>query len=127
MKLHAASSAPDTDWAVRLVDVHPDGFAVDVSRGIVRARYRESYEAPSFLTPGRVYEYTMKMTPTSNLFLAGHRLRLDISSSDFPNYDRNHNTGRDYWEDSAFVTARQTVFHDGPRPTRVTLPVVPRG
>ena len=125
--LFAASSARDTDWTVRLVDVHPDGLAVNLSYGIVRARYRDSWSNPSLLEPGRVYEYRLRLVPTSNLFKAGHRIRVDISSSDFPNYDRNHNTGQDYWIDSAFVTARQAVFHDAEHPSRIILPVVLRG
>lgn len=124
-RLYAASSAPDTDWTVRLLDVHPDGLAVDVSRGIVRARYRDSWEQPTLLESGRAYEYIIKMVPTSNLFRAGHRIRFDVSSSDFPNYDRNHNTGQNYWEDATFATAWQTVLHDVAHPTRVTLPIVP--
>jgi hypothetical protein len=126
VKMHAASSAPDTDWTVRLVDVHPDGLAVNLSHGIVRARYRDSWDNPSLLEPGRSYEYRLRMVPTSNLFKAGHRIRLDISSSDFPNYDRNHNTGLDYWADATFAIARQTILHDAAHPSRIILPVVPR-
>jgi uncharacterized protein len=73
-----------------------------------------------------VYEYTIRLVPTSNLFGQGHRIRLDIASSDFPAFDRNHNTGLDYWADSSFVTARQSLFHDSRYPTKIVLPVVPR-
>jgi uncharacterized protein len=124
--LYAASSARDTDWAVRLSDVGPDGRAVNLSYGIVRARYRDSWQEPSLLEPDRVYEYTIRMVPTSNLFRRGHRIRLDIASSDFPAFDRNHNTGLEYWGDSSFVAARQLVFHDSRYPTRVVLPIIPR-
>ena len=126
VKLYAASSAPDTDWTVRLVDVHPGGLAVNLSYGIARARYRDSWDNPSLLKPGQVYEYTLRMAPTSNLFKVGHRIRVDVSSSDFPNYDRNHNTGVAYWEDATFAIARQTAFHDAAHPSRIALPIVPR-
>lgn len=125
LKLYATSSALDTDWTARLVDVHPDGFAVNLSYGIQRARYRDSWDRPTLIEPGRVYEYTLKLKPTSNLFKVGHRIRLDISSSDFPNYDRNHNTGREYWKDAEFVKAQQEVFHDARYPSHVVLPIVP--
>ena len=124
VRLWAASSAPDTDFIARLVDVWPGGFAQELCYGIVRARYRESFDRPSLIAPGRVYEYTLRLNPTSNLFKAGHRIRLDISSSDFPNFDRNHNTGGDDYAEAALATARQTVFHDRARPSKVTLPVI---
>jgi putative CocE/NonD family hydrolase len=91
--LFAASSALDTDWTTKLVDVQPDGRAFNLSCGIVRARYRESFDAPRLLEPERVYEYRIRLQPTSILFGEGHRIRIDVSSSDFPNFDRNHNTG----------------------------------
>ena len=126
IKLFASSTALDTDWNARLVDVHPDGFAVNLSLGVLRARYRESWDSQKLLDPGKIYEYTIRMSPTSNLFKAGHRIRLDITSSDFPNYDRNHNTGLNYWEDSTFVTARQAVFHEPGHPSKMILPVIQR-
>ena len=122
--LWASSSARDTDFVVKLVDVWPDGFVQEVCYGIVRARYRESFASPSLIEPGRVYEYTIQVNPTSNLFRRGHRIRLDVSSSDFPNFDRNHNTGGDDYFESTLVTARQTVYHDRERPSRVVLPVI---
>ena len=125
-RLHAASSALDTDWTVRVVDVYPDGLPVNVSYGILRGRYRDSWETPTPLEPARPYEYVISMVPTGISFKAGHRIRVDVSSSDFPNYDRNHNTGLNYWEDSTFVTARQTVFHDAARPSHIVLPIAPR-
>jgi hypothetical protein len=125
LHLFAASSAPDADWTARLVDVYPDGFGVNLGYGICRARYRESFENPSLLEPGRVYEYRIAIKPTSNLFKAGHRIRLDISSSDFPNFDRNHNTGGDDWADARMQPAHQRVFHDGRYPSRLVLPIVP--
>ena len=125
VKLWAASSARDTDFVVKLQDVWPEGFVQELCHGIVRARYRESYDSPSLIEPGQAYEYTIQVHPTSNLFKAGHRIRLDVSSSDFPNFDRNHNTGGDDYSEATLVTARQTIIHDRSRPSRVILPVVP--
>jgi len=85
VKLYAASSARDTDWVVKLIDVWPGGFAQELCHGILRARYRESCESPSLLEPGRPYGFTVRVNPTSNLFKAGHRIRVDVTSSDFPN------------------------------------------
>ena len=124
VKLHAASSAQDTDFVVKLMDVWPSQFVQELCHGIVRARYRQSYERPSLLRPGEVYEYTIEMNPTSNLFQPGHRIRLDVTSSDFPNFDRNHNTGGDDYFEATLKTARQTLFHDGRYPSRVILPVI---
>ena len=125
VELYAASSAPDTDWFVRLIDVAPDGLARDVSMGLVRARYREGLDKPKLLTPGEVVKYTIRMNATSNAFLPGHRIRLDVTSSDFPNYDRNHNTAADQNADATLVTAEQTIHHGGSQATRIILPQVP--
>ena len=125
VKLHAASSARDTDWVVKLIDVWPGGFAQEVCHGILRARYRDSYDSPSLLEPDRDCEFTVNANPTSNLFKAGHRIRVDITSSDFPNFDRNHNTGGNDYFEADLVPARQTVFHDAGRPSHVVLPVIP--
>jgi putative CocE/NonD family hydrolase len=122
VELYASSSAPDTDFFVRLIDVHPDGLARDVSLGMVRARYREGLDKPRLITPGEVVKYTIRMNPTSNAFLPGHRIRLDITSSDFPNYDRNHNTAANQNADGELKTADQTVYHGAKRPTRLILP-----
>lgn len=124
-ELYAASSAPDTDFFVRLIDVAPDGMARDVSLGMVRARYRGGLDKPRLIEPNRVVKYTIRMNPTSNAFLPGHRIRLDITSSDFPNYDRNHNTAADQNADATLQTARQTIHHGSAQPTRIILPVVP--
>jgi putative CocE/NonD family hydrolase len=122
--LYGASSARDTDWTAKLVDVHPDGRAYNVTHGFLRARFRESYAEPSLLERHRVYEFRITLHPTSMLFLPGHRLRLDISSSDFPAYDRNHNTGGDDVSETELVVARQRVFHDGNRASRLLLPTI---
>jgi len=123
--LFAASSARDTDFTVKLVDVHPDGFAQNLCYGILRARFRNGYDAPELLEPGRVYELTIRLNPISNRFLVGHRLRVDLSSSDFPSFDRNHNTGGDGVTETEMVVARQTLFHDAARPSRISVPVIP--
>ena len=125
VKLFAASSASDTDFVAKLLDIWPSGFTQELCHGIVRVRYRESFESPSLIEPGKVYEYTIALNPTSNLFRAGHRMRVDITSSDFPNFDRNHNIGGDDYREATLVTARQTIFHDAARPSRMILPVIP--
>ncbi len=124
VRLFAASSARDTDFIVKLIDVHPEGFAHQVCYGIVRARVRESFARPKLLNPGQVYEYRIQMLPAAILFQIGHRIRIDVTSSDFPNFDRNHNTGGDDYGEATFKVARQEVFHDAKRPSRVILPVM---
>ena len=125
--LWVASDAPDTDFTTKLIDVHPDGMAVNLTYGVLRCHYRDGYgtRAPP-LKPGTAYELTVPLNPTGVLFGKGHRIRLDVSSSDFPNFDRNHNTGRDFWSDAELRPANQTVFHDAKRPSRLILPVIPR-
>ena len=125
--LWASSNAPDTDFAAKLIDVHPDGLAVNLSYAILRARYRDGYDSPRLLEPGKPYELRLKLNPTGILFKKGHRIRLDIASSDFPNFDRNHNTGKDFWSDTEFRIAHQTIFHDSDKPSRLILPVIPAG
>ena len=126
LKLWAASSAPDTDFTAKLIDVHPNGLAVNLTYGIMRAQYRNGYDNPSLIEPGQPYEYTIRLNPTGILFRRGHRIRLDVSSSDFPNFDRNHNTGTDFWSDTELRIAHQTVFHSAEYPSRLILPVIPR-
>lgn len=127
MHLWAASSAPDTDFVARLVDVHPDGFAQNLTDGIIRARYRNfaGGEAPSLIEPGKAYEYEIDLWATSNVFKAGHSIRLDVTSSNFPRWDRNPNTGHDFGADDELAVAHQTILHDREHPSYVTLPVVP--
>jgi uncharacterized protein len=126
VKLWVASSAPDTDFTAKLVDVFPDGTARALTDGILRARYRESKTRPALLKPGQPVEITIDVGATSNLFRAGHRIRLDISSSNFPRFDRNPNTGGVLGEDSKLLRAEQTVLHDAKHPSRLELPVVTR-
>jgi hypothetical protein len=126
VKLFAASSAPDTDWVARLIDVHLDGYAQRIQDGIIRARFRESYEQPSLLTPGKTYEYTIDLWNTSNLFLKGHKIRVDVASAGFPKFDRNLNTGKSNEATSEMQAAKQTILHDSAHPSHILLPVVPR-
>ncbi|MDP9480000.1 MAG: CocE/NonD family hydrolase, partial [Actinomycetota bacterium] len=130
--LFAASSAPDTDFVARLVDVHPDGRAMGVADGILRASARESYPvpgvikpvAPSPIEPGEVYEYAIDLWATGITFLAGHRLRVEITSSSHPRWERNLNTGESAVHSSRTEVAHQTIFHDAAHPSRLTLTVV---
>ncbi len=126
LTLVAASSAPDTDFTATLVDIYPRGPAIHICEGIVRARFRDSYEQPSLIEPGAVTRYTISLWEISNLFRAGHRIRLEISSSNFPRFDRNLNSGATPGLDSEVMMAQQTVFHDRSYPSRLTLPVIPR-
>ena len=124
--LYAATTAADTDFTAKLVDVRPDGYAHNLQDGIVRARYRTSVREPSPIIPGRVYQYTIDLWATSHVVKAGHRVRVDISSSNFPRFDRNPNTGAALGADARLETARQTVHHSAQYPSHITLPVIPR-
>jgi putative CocE/NonD family hydrolase len=126
LDLFARSSAPDTDFTAKLVDLGPDGFAQNLTEGILRARYRESASEAKPIVPGKIYEYKIDMWSTSNVFLKGHRIRVEVSSSNFPRFDRNLNTGKSAAEDSTFVKATNTVLHDREHPSALLLPVVPR-
>ena len=126
LTLYASSSAPDTDFTAKLVDVTPCGFARNLTDGIIRARVRESQSEPKLMTPGKVYEFTIDMWSTSNLFKAGHRIRLEVSSSNFPRFDRNHNTGHELFTDAETRPALQTVMHDRGFASYLTLPVIPK-
>ncbi|MBL8989057.1 MAG: CocE/NonD family hydrolase, partial [Gemmatimonadetes bacterium] len=126
LELWIASSAPDTDFTGRLVDVFPDGTARALTDGILRARYRGGKTNPTLLEPGTPTRLTIELGATSNLFRVGHRIRLEVSSSNFPRYDRNPNTGAAFGQTADLVPARQTVFHDRARPSRLILPVIPR-
>jgi putative CocE/NonD family hydrolase len=123
--LFAASDARDTDWVVKLCDVHPDGRTLNVTDGVLRASYRESDAERRLLQPGAVVRYEIALQPTSMLLRAGHRLRVLVTSSDFPRYDRNPNTGELGIEARAFMTARQHIFHDSERASHLVLPIIP--
>lgn len=125
--LHASSSAPDTDFVAKLCDVDPDGRSLILAEGVLRARYREGFERPAPLEPDRPYELEIDLVATSNVFAAGHRIRLDVTSSSFPRFDRNPNSGRPLGEDGeeTHTPARQRLFHDAERSSHLVLPVVP--
>jgi putative CocE/NonD family hydrolase len=127
LDLFAKSSVIDTDFTAKLVDVGPDGTAMNLTEGILRARYRESTTgAPQPITPGQVYEYKIDLWSTSNVFLKGHKIRLEVSSSNFPRFDRNLNTGKDARTDATMVKATNTILHGNAHPSALILPVVPR-
>ena len=125
--LFASSSAVDTDFTAKLVDVEPCGCARNLTDGIIRARYRKPRTPASLIQPGEVYEYEIDLWATSNVFKKGHRIRLEVSSSNFPRFDRNANTGGPIGSETRLVAALQRVFHDGEYPSRVRLPVVEGG
>jgi len=125
VKLFASSSAVDTDFTAKLVDLMPDGRAMSVTDGIVRARYRNQNGREEFLVPGKVYEFTIKCNPTAYVFLKGHKMRLEISSSNFPAFARNLNTGEKIGTSADMTVARQRVFHSVKHPSRIILPVIP--
>jgi putative CocE/NonD family hydrolase len=122
--LYVSTSQPDTDFTAKLVDVFPDGRAINLTDGILRLRYRESLERPLLARPGQVYAITIDAGVTSNEFGKGHRIRLEVSSSNFPRFDRNPNTGRPVADEKELRRASQTVFHDRLRASHVVLPVV---
>ncbi|MEO2048704.1 MAG: CocE/NonD family hydrolase [Pirellulales bacterium] len=125
LKLHAASSAVDTDFTATLSDVYPDGKAIHIGEGIRRASFRESLENPTPIEPGKVYEYTISLWSTSMVFKAGHRILLEVSSSNFPRYARNLNTGLPLGTSGEIEKAHQVIYHDARYPSHLVLPVIP--
>jgi putative CocE/NonD family hydrolase len=127
--LNASSDAPDTDFFVKLIDVYPAnagypaGYAYPVTDGIIRARYRDGFEKPVLMKSGTIYEITIPIQPVANLFKAGHRIRVDISSSSFPNYDINRNTGNP--KDRTWRIANNTIYHAADNASYIEIPVVP--
>jgi putative CocE/NonD family hydrolase len=132
VKLWASSSALDTDFTAKLIDVYPpsveypDGYALNLTDSIIRARYRNSWTTPELLAPGEVYPFTITFYPTSNLFMRGHQIRLDISSSNFPRFDVNPNTGGPLGQPGGIVVADNTIYHDAAHPSHVVLPIIAR-
>jgi len=126
LDLFAKSSAVDTDFTAKVVDVGPDGFAKNLTEGILRARYRESTAEGKPIVPGKVYEYKIDLWSTSNVFLKGHRIRVEVSSSNFPRFDRNLNTGKDASVSDGMIKAANQILHDAEHPSVLLLPVVPR-
>jgi putative CocE/NonD family hydrolase len=126
VRLAAASSAPDTDFMAKLIDVWPNGFAQRLTDGMVRARFRGGMDRPSPIEPGRAYAYDLDLWNTCQLYRRGHRVRLEIASSAFPKYDRNPNTGEALGQTTRMQKAEQKIYHDSEHPSYVILPVVPR-
>ena len=131
VELWAASSAIDTDFTAKLIDVYPpspdwpDGFTLNLGDSIVRARYREGYDQPRCLEPGQPTKFSILLYPTSNLFDRGHRIRIDIASSNFPRFDVNPNTGEPLNAHTHHVVARQLIYHDHDHPSHALLPIIP--
>jgi hypothetical protein len=123
--LYAATSAKDTDFTAKLVDVFPDGNARNLTDGILRLRYRGSLDKPELARPSEVYKLSIDAGVTANVFLKGHRIRVEISSSNFPRFDRNPNTGGRIADETKPVAATQTVYHDRRHPSEVVLLVMP--
>jgi hypothetical protein len=132
VKLWASSSALDTDFTAKLIDVHPPspdfpaGIDMNLEDGIIRARFRNSLERAELMQPGEIYEFTIRLYPTSNVFTAGHRIRLDISSSNFPRFDVNPNTGEPLNAYRRMITATNTIYMDQQHPSHIVLPIIPR-
>ncbi len=127
LEFYASSSAVDTDWVVTITDVQPDGCSQTLRQNILRARYREGDEAPVFMKRGEIYPFGIEMYPISNLFLQGHRIRIVLSSSSFPKWYPNGNTGKEMDEDFPGVVAKNSIYHDREHPSKLVLPVIPRG
>jgi putative CocE/NonD family hydrolase len=131
VKLWVSSTARDTDFTAKLIDLYPpsadypDGYALNLTDSIIRMRFRESWTNPTPITPGEVYEASIPCYPISNLFAGGHRIRLDISSSNFPRFDVNPNSGGPLGEPGPIVIADNTVYHAAGRPSHILLPLVP--
>lgn len=125
LDVYVSSSAVDTDFTGKLVDVWPNGFAQNLTEGILRLRYRSSQEKPELANPGEIYHILLDLEGTSNVFLVGHKLRLEVSSSNFPRFDRNLNTGEEQARGTHMVKVTNTIYHDASRPSALILPVVP--
>jgi putative CocE/NonD family hydrolase len=131
VELWIASSAVDTDFTAKLIDVYapnedyPEGYDMLINDSVIRTRYREGFEREVPMEPGTPYRVTMLLPPTSNVFAAGHRIRIDVSSSNFPRLERNPNTGEPIGRHTRMVKADQTVFSDAARASHVVLPVIP--
>jgi putative CocE/NonD family hydrolase len=131
--LWASSSAPDTDFTAKLIDVYPpnkdfpDGVALNIGDSIVRARYRDSLEKATLMKPGQIYKFRIELYPTSILFAKAHRIRVDISSSNFPRFDVNPNTGEPLNKNTKTAVATNTIYTDAEHPSNISLPVIPKG
>jgi len=130
-ELWISSNCPDTDFTIKLVDAYPpnrdypEGYAMNVADGIMRCRYRDSWESPTLMEPGQVYKIRVETFPTSNLFKKGHRIRLDVSSSNFPHFDLNLNSGAPESKGPQVRVATNTIYLDQDRPSNLLLPIIP--
>jgi putative CocE/NonD family hydrolase len=123
-EIYASSSVVDTDFTAKLVDIWPNGYAQNLTDGIIRARYRNSFEKPEFMNPGQIYKFLIDLWATSNVFLPGHRLRLEISSSNFPRFNRNLNTGEDLLRATRMMKATNVIYHDRDHTSALILPII---
>ena len=132
VKLWISSSAPDTDFTAKLIDVYPPnpdfagGFDLNLADGIVRARFRESLKAEKLMEPGKIYPVTIRMYPSANVFKKGHRIRVDVSSSNYPRFDLNPNTGEPLNDNRRRAKATNTIHQSADHPSHILLPLVPR-
>jgi putative CocE/NonD family hydrolase len=122
--LFVSSTAKDTDFTVKLIDVYPDGRAFNLDETIQRVRYREGYDQQVLMEPGKVYELSVSPMSTSNTFAEGHRIRVEVSSSNFPRFARNLNTGGNNYDETDGTVAKNTIHHSPAHPSRILLPVV---
>jgi uncharacterized protein len=125
VSLYLASDAKDTDLTVKLLDVNPEGKAYNLDESIQRVRWREGWQKPVFMKPGEIYKVEVGPLVTSNAFLPGHRIRLEVSSSNFPRFERNLNTGGNNFDEEKGQTARNVIHHSLEYPSQIVLPVLP--
>ena len=126
--LYVSSNVKDTDFTVKVLDVYPDGRAFNLDESIQRMRYRDGYDKPLvWMEAGKVYKVTLQPLTTSNYFAPGHRIRIEVSSSNFPRFDRNLNTGGNNYDESKGVVAQNKVHHSKQHPSQVTFTMVKRG
>ena len=123
-RMYASSDGPDTDWMIKLTDVYPDGSSMPISEGMLRAKFRAGLDKIKLLKPDEVYAYDIELTGTANVFKPGHRIRVDITSSNFPQFDRNPNTGEPLGSSPNVRIAKQVVHHGGSKTSAIILPVV---
>ncbi|MEW5918499.1 MAG: CocE/NonD family hydrolase, partial [Gemmatimonadota bacterium] len=126
LTLYVSTDVKDTDFTVKLIDVYPDGRAFNLDESIQRARYRDGYASPTFMESGKVYKVVVGPLTTSNYFDAGHRIRIEVSSSNFPRFDRNMNTGGRNYDETDGVAAHNVIHHSAKYPAALKLTVVRR-
>jgi putative CocE/NonD family hydrolase len=127
LHLFASTDRTDTDFNGKIVDVYPNGYAHILLEGVIRGRYWKTFKQQNLLTPDKVYEFYVDLWSTSNVFQKGHRIRIEVSSSNFPKYDANPNTGHKFGSDAETLVANQKIYHDKDHPSYVLLPVIPAG